>query len=174
MSQFKVNQTASVSVSALLSLLLPGTGQYYAGRSLKESLGWYVLSYLIALIADLALLGSETPVYVSAGLLIITIHFVAMIHASYVAQRTRMPQRDSRRFPALSVVLPGLGQIKTGRYLRGIAWLFGFAVFISLQIILGTNEPDPQVDRGLLFVSLGIYNLLSGYDMHKILERSDQ
>lgn len=173
MNQPRINQKASTSVSAFLSLLLPGTGQYYAGRSLKEALGWYGLSYLVTLILNLAVQGSESRSVVLAGLLIIAFHLVAMIHAMQVAQKTREHQHDSRRLPALSVVLPGLGQIKAGRYLRGAAWLVGFALLSSLIIILGSKGSDTRGAWAIFFASLGIYNLLSGYDMHRVTSNLD-
>ncbi len=173
MNQPKEDKKPSTIVSGFISLLIPGTGQYYAGRSLKEALGWYALPQLIAVVSDLTLQRSDPPFYVLTGMLIIAIHIVAMINAAWVAQKTQKPQRDSRRLPALSVVLPGLGQIMTGRNLRGIAWLLGFAALVSLLIIHGSNETEASISWSIIFVSLVVYSLLSGYDMYKVVNKQD-
>lgn len=157
----------SVPVATLLSLLVPGTGLYYTGRTLREAASWYGGAFLATLVLNLIIPADNWQRFVLAGDAIIAIHVAAGIHTAIVARKYRSWACTARRLPALSVFLPGLGQLKAGIYVRGIAWLGGFAVLGYFLVRFGDVTAGNRLIWACLFTTAAAYALLSGYDIRR-------
>lgn len=158
----------STAIAALLSLLVPGSGLYYLGRSVGEAAAWFATATSAEVALSLVAQGHVLRDSLWAGELIIGIHLLALAHTLLVSRASSNPLDDIRRLPALSVVLPGLGQLKGSNKLRGVGWLLGEALLILLPRFLAPPTSKEHVAGSALFVAGRAYSLLSGYDAYRI------
>lgn len=125
-------------LAAALSLLLPGLGQYYAGRTFR-GIAWFIAG-LATLAGTISWILSETRSSPLEGICwyagMVFCQFGSWIDAALITRRKRRRFRRLRRpafAVALSVFFPGLGQayvLFQNRFIRAIA-----AVFFALPAL---------------------------------------